>query len=106
MGENVVGILGSGDFDMDQIFDRLDKRYGDPGKITDSIINQITKFRKIENEDCKRVIDFIGIIERAYYELKSVNMEREICNTNVISLIESKLPQNLALNWYRTIHAQ
>ena len=32
-------------------------------------------------------------------------MEKEINNTNVVSMIESKLPKNLALNWYRFIHS-
>jgi len=82
----------------------LDDKYGDPSKITDSIISGITKFRKIENDDNKRIIEFINLIERAFHDLKGVKMEQEINNTNFVSIIESKLPKNLALNWYRMIH--
>jgi hypothetical protein len=103
--ENVEAILGAGDFTFDEMIKRLDEKYGDPSKITDSIMSGISKFRKIENDDNKRILEFIGIIERAYHDLKGVKMEREINNTNVVSLIESKLPKNLAINWYRIIHA-
>ena len=104
LGKNVEAVLGSGDFDIKQIFKRLDERYGDPGKITDAIICEIQKFRKIESEDGRRVVEFINLIEKAFYDLKSVGMEREISNVNVTSIIESKLPKSLALNWYRFIH--
>ena len=68
-------------------------------------VSGISKFRKIENDDNNRILEFVGIIERAYHDLKGVKMEREIYNTNVVSLIESRLPKNLAINWYRIIHA-
>ena len=31
-------------------------------------------------------------------------LEREISNANILSVIESKLPASLALEWYREIH--
>ena len=62
----------------------------------DSIIGEIQKFRKIENDDNKRLIDFVNIIERASHDLKSVTMEKEIINSRVVSLIELKLPRNVA----------
>ena len=44
LGKNVECILGSGDYDLDQLFQRLDEKYGDPSKMTDSIICEIQKF--------------------------------------------------------------
>ena len=57
MSKSVDITLGSGDFDLEEIFTRLDDRYGDPGKITDSIICEIQRFKKSrcgESEDLKR----------------------------------------------------
>ena len=105
LGQNVSNILGSGDYDLNQIFKRLDEKYGDPTKMVDSIITEIQRFRKIENDDTKRLIDFINLIERASHDLDNVKMGSEINNTNVVSMIESKLPKCLALNWYRHIHS-
>ena len=33
LGKDVEAILGSGDFDLEQIFKRLDEKYGDPSKV-------------------------------------------------------------------------
>ena len=32
-------------------------------------------------------------------------MEQEIHNSNVVSMIELKLPKHLPLNWYRLVHS-
>ena len=104
LGEKVLETMGSCDFTCDQIMKRLDEKYGDPSKMTDAIISEITGFKKIENDDNKRIIEFINLIDKANHDLKGVKMEHEINNTNVVSLIESKLPKNLAMNWYRMIH--
>ena len=100
LSKEVDRILGSGDYTVDEIFKRLDDKFGDPSKITDSIICEIIRFKRILDDDTKRIIDFINIIERAAHDLKSVKMESEINNTNVVSIIEQKLPKSLALNWY------
>ena len=102
--KEVDHILGSGDYDVEQMFKRLDEKHGDPSKMTDSIICEIQRFKRIENDDNKRVIEYINLIERNFHNLKSIRMEREINNANVVSMIELKLPKSLALNWYRFIH--
>ena len=66
----------------------------------DSIIGEIQKFKEIENDDNKRLIDFVNIIERTSHDLKSVQIEKDINNSNVVSMIELKLPGNVALNWH------
>ena len=78
MSKEVEINLGSGDYDLDAIFKRLDEKYGDPSKMVDSIICDIQKYRKIENDDSKRIIEFINIIERAYHYLRTAKMEKEI----------------------------
>ena len=52
------------------------------------------------------MIEFINLIEWGYNDLKALKLEKELCNANVVSLIESKLPTELALEWYRKIHAK
>ena len=39
------------------------------------------RFKKIDGDDCKRIVELINLIERAYRDLKGVNMEKEINNT-------------------------
>ena len=50
------------------------------------------------------MIEFIGLIESGYNDLKSLSLESEMCNSNMVSIIESKLPKNLAHQWFRHIH--
>ena len=104
LGKEVEIVLGSGDFDVDQMIKRLDEKFGEPSKIIDSIISEIQKYKKIDNDDSRRLIELINIVERAFYDLRSLKMEKEISNCNVVSLIECKLPKNVALNWYRFIY--
>ena len=81
---------------------RLDD--GDPSKLTDTIINDIKKFRCIEVCDAKRLTEFIDVIECGYNDLKVLSLEGEVCNSNIVSIIESKLPRALALERYREMH--
>lgn len=41
-----------------------------------------------------------------YNDLKALKLQTEMCNANVVSLIESKLTNDLALEWYRQIHRE
>ena len=90
--------------DVDVILKRLDDKYADSGKVVNAIISKIRKFRYIDPRDSKRLIEFINIIECGYNDLKSLKLDKEICNANVVSLIENKLPSSLALDWYREMH--
>ena len=105
LGKEVETVLGSGDYNLDEMITRLDGKYGDLSKMIDSVIGEIQRYRKIDYDDYKRLIEFVNILERAFHDLKSVKMEQEINNSNVVSIIERKLPKNVALNRYRQIHS-
>ena len=104
LSKSIINSIASCEDDVDKILQRLDDKYADPGKITDSIINDIRKFRSIETNNNKRLIEFINLIEWGYNDLKVLKLDKEVCNANVVSLIESKLPNELAMEWYRKIH--
>ena len=92
--------------DIENILQRLDDRYVDPGTVIDSIINEIRRFKGIDGRDNKWSIEFINLVELGYRDSKALKLENEICNANVLSLIESKLIKGLALKWYREIHKE
>ena len=70
LGKEVETVLGSGDYNLDEMITRLDGKYGDPSKMIDSVIGEIRRYRKIDYDDYKRLIEFVNILERAFHDLK------------------------------------
>ena len=101
MSKDIEKSIASCEDDIEKILQCLDDKYADPGKVIDSIINEIRRFKG--SRDNKRLIEFINLVELGYRDLKALKLETEICKANVLSLIESKLPKELALEWYREI---
>ena len=106
LSQPIVKSISSCGDDVKEIIKRLDDKFADPGKITDSIINDVKKFRVIDSKDNKRLIEFINLIEWGYNDLKALKLDKKICNTSVVSIIEGKLPNELAMEWYRKIHKE
>ena len=102
LDKSIVQYFNSCEENVYVLLERLDEKFGDPSKVTDVIINDIRNFKN--NGISERLIDFINLIEAGYNDLKALSMEREMCNSNIVSIIESKMPKCLALEWYRQIH--
>ena len=53
-------------------------------------MNDIKQLKLVFDGEDKKFINMVDVIENGYRDLKRANMEREISNTTVISLIEGK----------------
>ena len=84
---------------------RLDERYGDPAKLTNTIINTIQDIRPIKEGEKKRFIELVDAVEDGYKDLKRLGLEREITTTSSVSIIERKLPANVKREWAKLIGA-
>ena len=51
----------------------LKTRYGDPGKVADSVIGEIQRVKKSEESDCNKLIHFINLLDTGYRDLKNLN---------------------------------
>lgn len=80
------------DNDNEEMWKRLEMKYGIPERFTDSILLDIRKLRIIPDGDHLCFINSVEVIERCYLDLKRVNMDREINTTTLISEIEKILP--------------
>ena len=56
--------------DIDQIWQRLDKKYDDAGKLVDAIMSEIKQMPTCSNNDDQRVLEMINTIEKAHRDLK------------------------------------
>ena len=84
---------------------RFDEKYGDPAKLTDTIINTIQDISPIKEGENKRFIQFVDAVEDGYKDLKRLGLEREITTTSSVSIIERKLPANIKREWAKLFSA-
>ena len=92
------------DDSVTDLFSRLDEKYANPAKLVDCVIAEITRFKKIGDDENKKFIAFVDIIDKGYRDLNSLDLKSEICNSHVIAIIEGKLPRDVQIEWYRMIH--
>lgn len=93
--ESIQGIYD----DYDEMMNRLEMKYGCPSKLVDSIINDVRKLKKVNDDDHVKLLKMIETIERAWQDLKGMNLENEMDTTLMISQIEKLLPSVQKREW-------
>ena len=82
------------DDNLEEMWARLDDKYGDPTKVTDVIIDAIQNFKTIQKGETKKLPDFITVLEDGYRDLKRLGLEHEIM-TSAVSTIEKKTSREI-----------
>ena len=100
LGDAAKVVLGVED-DYDEMMRRLDAYYGDPCKLIDCIINDIKQLKEIPEGDNKKFIETVNIIERAFLDLKRLNLEKEMSSVSILSMIEKILPLDQKREWIK-----
>ncbi|PFX18047.1 hypothetical protein AWC38_SpisGene17602 [Stylophora pistillata] len=93
------------DDDVREIWKSLDEKSGDPAKVADVIIDGIRRTGIIREEEEKRFIELVEIIEEGYRDLKRLALESEITKTSSVSIIEKKLPADIRRKWAEIVSA-
>ena len=88
------------DDNLDTLWERLDKKYGNHGQLVDAILDDIAKLPRGEG---KNTLVMINTIEKAYRDLERMNCESEMKNGTIISMIERKLPADIRSEWLKII---
>ena len=88
------------DDDLGTLWSRLDKRYGNYGKLVDAILSDISKAPK---GDGRSTITMINTVERAYRDLSRMGRASEMRNGTIISMIERKLPDEIRFEWVKIV---
>ena len=89
--------------DVSEMFAKLDRKFGDNGKIMDMIISEIKSFPKIRENDPKAVVIFVNMVERGERDLSKLKLKDVISNPYIVSVIEAKLPKDVSLEWCRKV---
>ena len=91
-------VLAVGD-NASAIWERLDNKYGDEGKLLDSIMAEVKRMKRCNDDNPKGIVEMITIIERSYRDLSRLAMEQEMSNSTIVSLIEEKLLRSIEDDW-------
>ncbi|XP_037793617.1 uncharacterized protein LOC119589114 [Penaeus monodon] len=97
-GEALQTIKGS-EGNYDEMFKRLDDKFGNPRKIVDLVISDLKSLRKISDGDTKGFVKMVDQVEQCWLDLKRVNLSDELNTANVVSHIEKILPSLQKREW-------
>lgn len=103
LGEEVQEDVDNLDDDLETLWKSLDKKYGNSGKLVDSILADLTKMPR---GDGKNTLQMIKTVEKAYGDLSRMNRSGEMKNGTILSVIERKLPEEIRCEWIKIIADQ
>ena len=95
LGKEPEGLLKRIDDDVQEMWQRLDKKFGDPTKIADVIIDKIRRFRILKEGEDKHFIEFVTLVEDGYRDITRLGLEAEITATSTVSIIEKALSTDI-----------
>ena len=73
-----------------EVWKRLDEKYGDERKLVDIIFANVKNFKQIKDNENKRLIQFIDVLEKVNLEMKILGGGSELQNTTIVKIIERK----------------
>ena len=96
------GIDSLGD-DAGEIWKKLELKYGDEGKLIDTILSEIKFLHPCSIDHPGGTLRMIEILERAQRDLQMLGMEKEISNSTIVSMIENRLPEEINEKWIEIV---
>ena len=90
LGKEPLAVVKGVDDDIEEMWKRLDEKYGDPAKIADVVIDSIQQVKTIKEGENTRFIEFVEIVDNGYRDLVRLGLEKEITTTSSVSIIETE----------------
>ncbi|XP_043233392.1 uncharacterized protein LOC122387342 [Amphibalanus amphitrite] len=85
--------------DYEEMFRRLDLKYGETRKLVDSIILDIKRLKPIPEGENKRFVSMVEVVERSWMELQRLGMSQEMDTTTMVTMVEKLLPRTQKREW-------
>ena len=86
--------------DYKEAMDRLEKYYGDTSKVVKCVMNQVKDPDSIVDEDYRGLVRYSSLLEHNFNRLTSMNLQHEMSNTSVMSVIVRKFPRAIEERWH------
>ena len=105
LGKPLELIKGIGS-DYDAAWEYLDSIYGDPRFVSDTVTQDIVKFKALQNGDDARFCDLVHLVKRSYNTLKEVGVPSDMDNSHMLSIIEQKMCIDDRKVWARELERE
>ena len=79
-------------YNLDELWRKLDDAYDDEGQVVQLIINQITSYKEITENDMAGFVDFVEMIEKAHQDLQAYQSTDVLSNPVTTQAILEKCP--------------
>ena len=89
--------------DYDVAWEYLDSIYGDPRFVSDTITQDIVKFRTLCDGEDARLCDLVHLVKRCYNMLKEVGLPSDMDNSHMLSVIKQKIGMDDRKVWSRDL---
>ena len=88
--------------DIEKIWECLDRKYGDKGKLVDNM-SDIKGMEECLDEDDTHTLQFIKIVEKANMDLRLLGKEDEMRNSAIVGFIEERLSKEMRKEWTQIV---
>ena len=92
--------------DYDAAWEYLDAIYGDPRFVLDSVTQDISKFKPLQDGEDSRFCDLVHLVRRSYNTLKEVGVPGDMDNSHMLSIIERKMGPDDRKVWSRDLERE
>ena len=85
--------------DTEEIWARLEARYGNDIEIVNAVIKSIQNFQFTKEHD-KCIVSLVDELEKGVEDLKAIDAMHNIANAFTVKLLEEKLPRHILKRWF------
>ena len=99
LSQDIIDDIESLGNNITNIWQRLDKRFGNKGRLVDVILADVKNIDYCNDENEETTLQMIKTIERAYTDLTAMDKTNEMNNTTIIAMIEEKMSKEMYKEW-------
>ncbi len=79
---------------------RLEQFYGDSSKVVKCVMKEVQDPDAVAEDDYRGLVEYADILENNFNRLTSMNLQHEMSNTSVMSVIVKKFPRVIEERWH------
>ena len=104
--EKPLGLIKEIGSDYDAAWEYLDFIYGDARFVSDTITQDIVKFKALQDGEDARFCDPVHLVKRCYNTLKEIGIPSDMDNSHMLSIIEQKMCADDRKVWSRDLERE
>ena len=106
LSSDALDLVKNMDDNIDDIWKRLEARFGRVSLITRAILSDINQLSPVPDGDGRKFVNLADVVEKCHCDLERINMESEISNSTMVGAIEDKLPPTIKALWALEVSAK